>query len=32
MKWLVAKCRESETASWIVTGIGIGLMILIALI
>lgn len=32
MNWLVEKCRESNTFAWILTGIGIAVMIIIALI
>jgi len=32
MRWLVEKCKASEVFSWAIAGLGIGLMILIALI
>ena len=32
MRWLIQKCRESEAFSWAVVGIGIVIMILIAVI
>jgi hypothetical protein len=30
--WLIQKCRESNTLAWILTGFGIAIMIIIALI
>lgn len=32
MKCLIQKCRESEIFSWAITGLGIGIMLLIAVI
>ncbi len=31
MNWLIQKCRESNTFAWVLTGVGIALMIAIAL-
>lgn len=31
MRWLIQKCRESNTFSWMLTGIGIAIMLAIAL-